>query len=229
MHNKSKTVSRWDCCWGMNVSVLNLSTLFSFVIFLLSRALLFLGDFILCCHVPPARTTLYIFVLLCAFRPLCPSLCALSPASPHTQIQSCTRLELFCTRNPFTCSTGGFDCFTKTLRYCEEYSPWSCTTQPFVILQVLCPHLRAPHGVLAFQNQHLFSDHMTPPIVKLPGDVSQDLTPHSHPWIPRNSIFSSLFTLLFSINFSREVPSLTHLINMCIHYVLDAGDINVNK
>lgn len=60
-----------------------------------------------------ARTTLYISVLLSAFRPLCPSVCALSPVGLQTWTQSCTRVELFFIRNSWTCSIGGFDCFTK--------------------------------------------------------------------------------------------------------------------
>lgn len=48
-----------------------------------------------------------------AFRPLCPSVCALSPVGLQTWTQSCTRVELFFIRNSWTCSIGGFDCFTK--------------------------------------------------------------------------------------------------------------------
>lgn len=80
-----KTKNRWwDCCWRMNVSILQLSILFSFVVFLLGRPLLFLRDLCHFCHVSYARITFYILML--------------SPAGPQTWTESWTRVELFVTR-----------------------------------------------------------------------------------------------------------------------------------
>lgn len=150
MHSKQKPVFRWDCCWYMNSSIIQLPTLFSPAIFLLTRALLFREELINFCHDLHAKATLNTFMLLSAFRPLYPPVGALFPAGPQTWMQSCPVVELCFMRNPRTCSMGEFDNFAKTLKCCQEDSHWPCTMQPSFVLLASSPYLGIPLGVLAF-------------------------------------------------------------------------------
>lgn len=173
----------------MNTRVIWCPTLFSSTILFLMRALFFIGDLI-----NFFQDTLYIFILLSASRPLCPSACALVSVGPHTSLQNSTGVEPLSTGNPRVHSMCEFDSFAKTSKCCKSHmdhalpsillASWSDLLTWHPSWRPGFPVSTLPPSPMPFPNPETLRC--------LPG-------PHlpPHPWILRNGIFSASFAITF--------------------------------